>query len=516
MKRALISVSDKSGVVEFAKSLNELGYQIISTGGTFKVLNENNIDVIEADKVTGFPEILDGRVKTLHPNIHGGILARRDESHLAQLKEHGIETIDIVAVNLYPFEATVAKENCTYDLAVENIDIGGPTMLRSAAKNHKYVTTVVDTKDYETVISELKEKTDISFETRKKLALKVYQHTASYDTAISNYLAKQISDDMPETYLASFEKKQELRYGENPHQKAAFYTERNYIGHSVGNTTQLWGKELSYNNIIDLEAAYTMALEYNNSTTPFIVIVKHTNPCGAAIGTSIEHAYRRAVETDPKSFFGGIVGSNMEIDELAAKEMSKAFLECIIAPSFSDKALEILKAKKNIRLVTYEKSTNSDVSGYNVRRIKGGMLVQEFDSYTTPIDKCSVPTSRKPDSNEKESLEFAWKMVKHIKSNAILYAKDGQLVGVGAGQMSRVDSSELAVQKAKNSGLSLDGAVMASDAFFPFRDSIDAAAKAGIKAIIQPGGSIRDEEVIKAADEHGITMMFTKMRHFNH
>ena len=516
MKRALISVSDKSGVVEFAKSLNELGFQILSTGGTFKILDENNIDVIQVDKITNFPEILDGRVKTLHPNVHGGILARRDENHLSQLKEHGIDTIDIVAVNLYPFESTVAKPDCTYEQAIENIDIGGPTMLRSAAKNHAYVTTVVDANDYSRVIGELKENNEISLTTRKELALKVYQHTASYDTAISNYLTKQISDELPETFLASFEKKQNLRYGENPHQKAAFYTEKNFVGHSIGNTTQLWGKELSYNNIIDLEAAYNMALEYEASTTPFVVIVKHTNPCGAAIGTSVEDAYKRAVETDPKSYFGGIIGSNLEIDELAATEMSKSFLECIIAPSFTDAALEILKAKKNIRLVTYEKSVEASDSGYNVRRVKGGLLVQEFDSYTTPISECEIPTERKPEVSEKESLEFAWKMVKHVKSNAICYAKNGQLIGVGAGQMSRVDSSEIAVQKAKNAGLSLEGAVMASDAFFPFRDSIDAAAKAGIKAIIQPGGSVRDEEVIQAANEHGITMMFTGMRHFNH
>jgi phosphoribosylaminoimidazolecarboxamide formyltransferase/IMP cyclohydrolase len=516
IKRALLSVSDKTGIIDFARELTNLGVEILSTGGTFKVISDAGISVKKVEDVTHFPEILNGRVKTLHPNIHAGILACRDEDHLAQLDEHKIGQIDLVVVNLYPFESTIAREDVTSDLAIENIDIGGPTMLRAAAKNHKYVTTVVDAKDYSKVIEELKLNAKVSLETNKIFALKVFQHTASYDTAISNYLNKEITNTLPEIFLSSFEKVQDLRYGENPHQKAAFYKEKKFEGISISNSTQLWGKELSYNNIIDLEAALNISLEYKYSKKPFVNIIKHTNPCGAALGNSVEEAYKRAVETDPKSYFGGIVGTNVEIDAPAAKEMSKSFLECIIAPSFSNEAFEILKVKKNIRLMTYDKSLITKDLGYNTRRVKGGLLVQEFDAIKFDFENTKTVSEKKVSDSEKENLEFAWKLVKHIKSNAIIYAKNGQLIGVGAGQMSRVDSSEVAVQKAKNAGLSLDGAVMASDAFFPFRDSIDAAAEAGIIAIIQPGGSVKDKEIIQAANEHEMAMVFTGKRHFNH
>lgn len=514
-KRALISVSDKTNVADFAKELVALGFEILSTGGTYKLLTEQGVAVTKVSDITNFPEILGGRVKTLHPAIHGGILAKRNADHQAELEKNSYNFIDIVCVNLYPFEATITKADVTYNDAVEHIDIGGPTMLRASAKNHQYVTSVVDSADYAAILAELKEHSEVTFKTRQYLAHKTFQHTAHYDVCISNYLADQMEQSFSPKALFSFDHKQALRYGENPHQKAAFYVDSKSTELSVANATQLWGKELSYNNILDLDAAINIVRDFIGAE-PFSCIIKHTNPCGAAYGETIENAYQRAVACDPISYFGGIVGCNTEIDAAAATQMGNSFLECIIAPSFTDEAFEILKKKKNIRLMTFNPTSSLKKSGLNLRRVTGGLLLQEFDQVNFKIDDHPCVTVVKPTSNEKKSLEFAWKLVKHVKSNAILFVQNGQAIGVGAGQMSRIDSTKIAIRKACDAGFDLKKSIVASDAFFPFRDSIDSIAKEGIHAIIQPGGSIRDEEVIAAANEHNMTMIFTSQRHFNH
>jgi phosphoribosylaminoimidazolecarboxamide formyltransferase/IMP cyclohydrolase len=516
IKRALISVSDKSGILEFAKALTELNIELLSTGGTYSLLKENAIPVKKVAEITQFPEILDGRVKTLHPAIHGGILAKRNKEHLEQLAEHKFGLIDLVIVNLYPFETTIKKPNVSYEEAIENIDIGGPTMLRSAAKNHHDVTVLVDSADYQTVLEEIKESGDTSLKTRKKLALKTFQHTAHYDSQISNYLNSILNTEMPDKALLSFSKKQDLRYGENPHQKAAFYEDINDSSLNICSTKQIWGKELSYNNILDLDAALNITRDFINDHSPFAVIIKHTNPCGAALGNTALGAYQRAVACDPVSYFGGIVGVNTKVDASLAEELGKSFLECIIAPDFDDDALEILKSKKNIRLMIFDKNLPLKKSAYNVRRVSGGLLMQEFDDIDFDINIAQNVTIKLVSDEEKITMAFAWKMVKHVKSNAIILASKGQLVGIGAGQMSRVDSAEIALKKARQNNFEMENLILASDAFFPFRDSIDMAAANGITGIIQPGGSIKDKEVIAAANEHNISMLFTAIRHFNH
>lgn len=506
-KRALISVSNKEGIVEFAKELVALGYEILSTGGTKKLLQENNVPVTGVDEVTKFPEILDGRVKTLNPMIHGGLLGKFDDpSHQAQMKEHGIEPIEIVCVNLYPFVETISKPDVTYEDAIENIDIGGPTMLRAAAKNHQYVTVIVDSSDYETVLEELKANGATTFETRKKLAAKVFRHTASYDAYISNYLTEE---QFPESLTLTYELKQTLRYGENPHQKAAFYKKRLGSDFSLAYATQLHGKELSYNNIQDGNAALQIAKEFK---VPAAVAVKHMNPCGVGIGKTIEEAFDRAYEADPVSIFGGIIALNREVDVATAEKLSKVFLEIIIAPSFTEKALEILTKKKNIRLLTINFSQEKK-DPFKVVSVEGGLLVQEEDTYGFEDADIKVVTDREPTEEEWEALKLGWAVVKHVKSNAIVVNNKEMTLGIGAGQMNRVGSAKIAIEQA---GEKAKGAVMASDAFFPMPDTVEEAIKAGITAIIQPGGSIRDQDSIDAANKAGIAMVFTGVRHFKH
>jgi phosphoribosylaminoimidazolecarboxamide formyltransferase / IMP cyclohydrolase len=510
VKRALLSVSNKEGIVSLAKQLVELGVEIISTGGTKKTLEEAGVPVIGISEVTGFPEILDGRVKTLHPMIHGGLLAIRDnERHQNELREHHITPIDLVVVNLYPFQQTIAKSNVTFAEAIENIDIGGPTMLRAAAKNHQYVTVVVDPADYDTVVQELKEHGDVSAETKLKLAAKVFRHTAAYDAMIAEYLTNKTGEEYPESLTITFEKKQALRYGENPHQTAAFYKKPLGSSFSIAQATQLHGKELSYNNINDANAALQIVKEF---TEPAAVAVKHMNPCGVGVGATIYEAFAKAYEADPTSIFGGIIALNREVDKETAEKMHEIFLEIVIAPSFSKEALNILTQKKNIRLLTV------DFSAPNMKEkmlvsVQGGLLVQEADTHTLDDAEIKVVTKREPTEQEWEALRFAWKVVKHVKSNAIVLAKDGMTIGVGAGQMNRVGAAKIAIEQA---GEKAKGAVLASDAFFPMDDTVEAAAKAGITAIIQPGGSIRDADSIKKADEYGIAMVFTGIRHFKH
>jgi phosphoribosylaminoimidazolecarboxamide formyltransferase/IMP cyclohydrolase len=517
IRRAIVSVSDKSGVVSFAKGLAQMGVEILSTGGTAKTLRENGISVKDISDYTGFPEMLDGRVKTLHPKVHGGLLGQRSKpEHVKKMNEHGILPIDLVAVNLYPFEATVAKEGCTLEEAIENIDIGGPTMIRSAAKNHPDVTVVVDPSDYEPVLSELKEKGEVSPETNFRLAKKVFQHTARYDGAISNYLG-QIENgnkvhEFPETFTFQVRKVQALRYGENPHQKAAFYREYLVTEPSVSNAVQLQGKELSYNNILDVDSAFETVKEFEEPAT---VIIKHNNPCGVAISSkSLVEAYRKARDCDPVSAFGGVVGLNRKLDKETAKEMAEIFLEVIIAPGFDPEALEILKTKKDLRLLqTPPLAASITQGGFDLRKVVGGLLVQDRDLGRVSMDQWKVVTKRKPTEEEKRGMAFGWKVAKHVKSNAIVLVREDRTIGIGAGQMSRVDSTRLAVMKAQSS---TKGTVLASDAMFPFRDGIDTGAEAGASAIIQPGGSIRDDEVIAAANEYNIAMVFTGMRHFRH
>jgi phosphoribosylaminoimidazolecarboxamide formyltransferase/IMP cyclohydrolase len=509
-KRVLISVSNKEGIVSFAKQLAELGVEIISTGGTKRALEEQGVPVISISDVTGFPEILDGRVKTLHPMIHGGLLAiREDASHRSQLEEHQIKPIDLVVVNLYPFQQTIAKSDVTFAEAIENIDIGGPTMLRAAAKNHQYVTVVVDPADYETVLQELKENGAVSKETNLRLAAKVFRHTAAYDAMIAEYLTNTVGEEHPESLTITFEKKQDLRYGENPHQSAAFYKKPLGSSFSIAAAKQLHGKELSYNNINDANAALQIVKEF---TEPAAVAVKHMNPCGVGVGTSVYEAFTRAYEADPTSIFGGIIALNREVDKETALKMHEIFLEIIIAPSFSAEAIEILTQKKNIRLLTIDFEAEKKKETFVVS-VKGGLLVQDEDVYTLDDANITIPTKREPTEKEWEDLKLAWKVVKHVKSNAIVLAKDGMTIGVGAGQMNRVGAAKIAIEQA---GEKAQGSALASDAFFPMDDTVEAAAKAGVTAIIQPGGSIRDEDSIKKADEYGIAMVFTGVRHFKH
>lgn len=509
-KRALISVSDKNGIIEFAKSLSELGFELISTGGTKKAIEESGIPVIGVDDVTGFPEILEGRVKTLNPYIHGGLLAKfSEESHQKQLEEHKIQPIHLVCVNLYPFQQTIEKPDVTVEEAIENIDIGGPTMLRAAAKNHEYVTVVVDPADYGTVLEELKATGEVQKETRRRLAAKVFRHTAAYDALIAEYMTNLAKEENPEKLTVTYELKQTLRYGENPHQKAAFYRKPLGSTFSVANATQLHGKELSYNNINDADAALQIVKEFSE---PAAVAVKHMNPCGVGTGKDIFTAYSKTYEADPVSIFGGIVALNREVDKATAEKMHEIFLEIIIAPSFSEEAVEILTKKKNIRLLTipFDGPEKPEVK---LTSIEGGLLVQDRDSYTFEDANITVPTKRQPTEEEWEALKFGWKVVKHVKSNAIVVNDKEKTLGVGAGQMNRVGAAKIALEQA---GEKAKGAVLASDAFFPMNDTVEVAAKAGITAIIQPGGSIRDEDSIKMADEYGIAMVFTGVRHFKH
>ncbi len=518
VKRALISVSDKAGIVEFACGLHELDVEIISTGGTASLLKDKGVPVKEVSEVTKFPEMLDGRVKTLHPVIHAGLLAKRDNpEHQRQIQEHGISPIDLVVVNLYPFEQTIASSQAGFEAIVEKIDIGGPTMIRSAAKNFQDVAVVVDPNDYNGVIAELKRNNkELSVERKFELAKKVFQHTADYDGVIADYLSGVTcrkneftlpeSDITPSVHI-SLKKVQDLRYGENPHQRAAFYNQRGGIG--LSQATQLQGKELSFNNLLDLEAAYQIARDFND---PVAVVIKHTNPCGVAVGESLADAYVKARETDPVSAFGSVLGFNRHLDSETAVEIISTFVEAVIAPGFDKEALKILATKKNLRLLCLD--TNAELlKEWDIKRVAGGILIQDRDIKDLDWDTCRVVTERQPTQTEWQALRFAWKVVKHVKSNAIVYTDDCQTLGIGAGQMSRVDSSRLAVIKAR---AALNGSVLASDAFFPFRDGVDAAAEAGAAAIIQPGGSMRDDEVIQAANEHGMTMVFTAMRHFKH
>jgi phosphoribosylaminoimidazolecarboxamide formyltransferase/IMP cyclohydrolase len=518
IKRALISLSDKTGIVEFARELAAFGVEILSTGGTAKLLRDNGLTVKDVSDFTGFPEMLDGRVKTLHPKVHGGLLGMRDNpEHVAKMKEHGIEPIDMVVVNLYPFEATVARPDCSLEDAIENIDIGGPTMLRSAAKNNRDVTVIVDNSDFATVLDEMKSANGaVSPETNFRLAVKVYQHTAAYDGAISNWLGRKLDEesaDFPPTLSFQFHKAQGMRYGENPHQKAAFYVEKDVKEASIATARQLQGKALSYNNIADTDAALECIKQFGEG--PACVIVKHANPCGVALGDNLLDAYERAFKTDPESAFGGIIAFNRTLDAAAARAIvDRQFVEVIIAPEVADEAAEVVAAKKNVRLLACGQWQEEPVARLDFKRVNGGLLVQDAD--LALIDEMKVVTKRRPTDKEMKDLLFTWRVSKFVKSNAIVYGKDGMTIGVGAGQMSRVNSARIAAIKAGHADLDVKGSVMASDAFFPFRDGIDNAAEVGISAVIQPGGSIRDEEVIAAADEHGMAMVFTSMRHFRH
>jgi phosphoribosylaminoimidazolecarboxamide formyltransferase/IMP cyclohydrolase len=517
---ALISVSDKSGLVPFAKQLVEVhGYKLLSTGGTAKLLESNGIPTTEVSEYTGFPEMMEGRVKTLHPKIHGGLLARRDkEAHLESAKSHAIELIDLVVVNLYPFEATVAKPDVSYELAIENIDIGGPSMLRSAAKNHASVSVIVEEADYDRYLEVIDHEAQL-LDFRKRLALKVFQRTSAYDGAIAQYLEGQLAESksndvpdlnaisgIPETLDLSLKQAKVLRYGENPHQKAALY------GDFFNCFDQLQGKELSFNNIIDITAATYLIGEFQK---PTVAILKHTNPCGISSDEDLVKAWEKAFATDQQAPFGGIIVVNQTIDEAFAQAVSNIFCEVIIAPLFTDEALKILSKKKNLRLMTIKATLPAD-SLMEVRSVIGGVLMQDRDMATSKISDWEVVSKRQPSDQEMRSMLFGWKVVKHVKSNAIVYSGDETTIGVGAGQMSRVDSSKIAVWKAGEAGLDLKGSAVCSDAFFPFADGLIAAAEAGATAVIQPGGSVRDAEVIEAADARGMTMIFTGRRHFKH
>jgi phosphoribosylaminoimidazolecarboxamide formyltransferase/IMP cyclohydrolase len=518
IKRALISVSDKNGIAQFAKGLSDMGVEILSTGGTAALLAKHDIPVVEVSSYTGFPEMMDGRVKTLHPKIHGGLLGRRgiDENVMQQ---HNIPPIDLLAVNLYPFEQTVAKPDCDLATAIENVDIGGPTMVRAAAKNYPGVTVVVDPADYEAVLHELTEnKGQIDLQSRFRLAVKAFEHTARYDGHIANYLGKLVDGDkpseFPRTFNVQMQRAQTLRYGENPHQQAAFYVEVPPGDASVGTATQIQGKELSYNNIADTDAALECVKQF---VQPACVIVKHANPCGVAVGDNIHQAYDRAFSTDPTSAFGGIIAFNRDLDETTAQAIvERQFVEVIIAPNLHITAKQILATKKNLRVLTCGVWEAPVSNGLDYKRVTGGLLVQGRDNGVITKGDLKVVTQRAPSEKEVEDLLFTWKVAKFVKSNAIVYGKSGMTIGVGAGQMSRVYSARIAAIKAQDAGLRVAGSVMASDAFFPFRDGIDSAAEAGITAVIQPGGSMRDEEVITAANEHDIAMVFTGMRHFRH
>jgi len=513
--RALVSVSDKTGILDFCRELDNLGIELLSTGGTAKLLAENNVAVTEVSDYTGFPEMMDGRVKTLHPKVHGGILGRRgiDDDIMAS---NGINAIDMVIVNLYPFEQTVANPDCDLATAIENIDIGGPTMIRAAAKNHADVSIIVDHSDYAATLEELKANdSSISAQTRFNLALKSFEHTAKYDTAISVYLGAVNKVQFPDTLNLQFNHTQAMRYGENPHQNAAFYTEKNPAAGTIASATQIQGKELSYNNIADADAALECVKSFTDQ--PTCVVVKHANPCGVAQAENILTAYDLAFQTDPTSAFGGIIAFNQELDEKTAAEIiSRQFVEVIIAPVISDAAKAVLSEKKNVRVLECGVWDKNNKAELDFKRVASGLLVQDKDFGKITEDDLKVVSKRQPTEQQMADMLFAWKVGKFVKSNAIVYCKNGQTIGVGAGQMSRVYSAKVAGIKAADENLVVAGSAMASDAFFPFRDGIDAAAEAGITAIIQPGGSMRDNEVIEAADEHDITMVFTGMRHFRH
>jgi len=517
IKQALISVSDKSGVLELARGLNNLGVKILSTGGTAKLFTDNGIPCTEVADYTGFPEMLDGRVKTLQPKVHAGILARRDlPEHVATLAQHGIPTIDLVVVNLYPFAATIAKPNCSLEDAIENIDIGGPTMVRAAAKNHGHVAIVTDPEDYSSVLAEMQTNNGaVSDATRFDLAKKAFSHTAAYDSAISNYLTTVNSDgarsEFPAQINFNFAKVQDMRYGENPHQNAAFYRELTTVAGSIANYTQVQGKELSYNNIGDADATWELVKTFEQCAC---VIVKHANPCGVAIADTALSAYKLAFATDPTSAFGGIIAFNRTVDAAAAEAVAQQFVEVVIAPEYSEAALQVFAAKPNVRVLIVPLSNAHNQ--YDIKRVGGGLLVQTPDILNVQLAQLKVVTKVQPDAAQMQNLLFAWRVAKYVKSNAIVFCNNGQTLGVGAGQMSRVDSTRIAAIKAQNAGLSLAGSVVASDAFFPFRDGLDVLAAAGAKAVIQPGGSMRDAEVIAAADEHGIAMVYTGYRHFRH
>ncbi len=517
IRRALLSVSDKTGLVQLARALSELGVELISTGGTRKTLAEAGLPVRDISEVTGFPEILDGRVKTLHPRVHAGILAVRDNpEHVATLQAQEIAPIDLVVCNLYPFEQTVARAGSTHEDIIENIDVGGPSMVRAAAKNYYHVAILTDPSQYATVLEEIQKAGGVTLATRERLAAVAFARTATYDSAISHYFAGRLSvEEFPPVLPLQFQQRLKLRYGENPHQKAAFYVEPGFHGASVANAEILHGKELSYNNLLDLDSALNLVREF---ASPAAVVIKHNNPCGAALGTTLAEAFRKAYEGDPLSAFGGILGFNRELDEATALQITEPnrFVECILAPGYSPAAFQVLTTrptwKKSVRLLRTG-PVDSPASSLDYRRVDGGLLVQERDAASADFDHLKTATKRSPTNEELTDLRFAWVVCKHVKSNAIVLVKQGMVVGVGAGQMSRVDSVHLSVRKA---GERSRGAVLASDAFFPFRDNVDAAAAAGITAIIQPGGSVRDQESIQACDEHGLAMLLTGIRHFRH
>jgi len=513
IKRALISVSDKTGIVDFAKELSNLGIEIISTGGTAKALSDAGLKVVNISDVTGFPECLDGRVKTLHPKVHGGILAMRENpSHMQQIKDLGIETIDLVVINLYPFKETINKPGVELQEAIENIDIGGPTMIRAAAKNYQDVTVIVDPEDYTKVVDEIKANGDVSKDIKFKLAYKVFEHTSSYDTLIAKYLREQIGEEQfPKVLTVTYEKAQDMRYGENPHQNAVFYKEFGNLEGTLPAAVQLHGKELSYNNINDTNGAIELLKEFDE---PTVVAVKHANPCGVATGSDIYEAYVKAYESDPVSIFGGIIAANREVDIKTALEINKIFVEIVIAPSFTAEALEILSKKKNIRILKLDTISKKVPQGtFDMKKVSGGLLVQEFNHQLLNEEDIKIVTKVAPTKEQMKDMVFAMKIVKYTKSNGIALAKDNQTVGIGPGQLNRITSTNIAIN---NGGEKTVGSVMASDAFFPFSDCVEAAAKAGIKAIIQPGGSIKDQESIDACDKYGIAMVFTGMRHFKH
>ena len=518
VSRALISVSDKNGIVDFARALQELNIELLSTGGTFRLLKENNISVTEVSDYTNFPEMMDGRVKTLHPKVHGGILGRRGVDDEV-MEEHSIKPIDMVVVNLYPFASTVSDPTCTLPDAIENIDIGGPTMVRSAAKNHKDVAVLVNNSDYAEVVEELKKNQgQLKYQTRYELMVKAFEHTAGYDGMIANHFGARGTDntarDFSNTCNMQYFKTQEMRYGENPHQKAAFYTEASPTEASVATAKQLQGKELSFNNIADTDAALECVKQFDE---PACVIVKHANPCGVAVAADIGAAYELAFATDPESAFGGIIAFNRELDSKTARAIcEKQFVEVIIAPTVSADASAVVAEKKNVRLLACGMWDSQRPNDFDYKRVNGGLLIQDRDNGMVCERDLKVASKRIPTSSEMSDMLFAWKVAKMVKSNAIIYAKNNQTIGVGAGQMSRINSARIAGIKAEHAGLDVVGAVMASDAFFPFRDGIDNAGKAGISCIIQPGGSMRDDEVITAANEHDMAMVFTGMRHFRH
>jgi phosphoribosylaminoimidazolecarboxamide formyltransferase/IMP cyclohydrolase len=520
IKQALISVSDKTGVLEFARALSAMGVNILSTGGTAKLLADHGLKVTEVADYTGFPEMLDGRVKTLHPKVHGGILARRDfPEHMAALQQHGIPNIDMVVVNLYPFQQTVAKEQCALEDAIENIDIGGPAMLRSSAKNHKDVIVLCDPADYAAVLAELQAgQGEVGYATKFMLAKKVFAHTAQYDGAITNYFTALGEDKQhatrsayPATLNLHFEKVQEMRYGENPHQSAAFYRDLRPVEGALANYRQLQGKELSYNNIADADAAWECVKTFDGSAC---VIVKHANPCGVALGGDPFEAYGKALQTDPTSAFGGIIAFNRALDGRTAEAVAKQFVEVLIAPSFSAEARAVFAAKQNVRLL--EIALGSGLNAYDFKRVGGGLLVQSPDAKNVLPAEIKVVSKKQPTPQQLDDLMFAWRVAKFVKSNAIVFCGNGMTLGVGAGQMSRIDSARIASIKAQNAGLSLAGSAVASDAFFPFRDGLDVVVAAGATCVIHPGGSMRDQEVVDAADEQGVVMLLTGVRHFRH